>query len=171
MGAGKTCIGRKLAERLDLPFMDADTQIAEAAGCSISEIFERHGEAAFRDGERRIIPRLLGEPVHVLAIGGGAFMDPETRALILEKALSVWLRADIELLLSRVLRRNTRPLLGTGDPREILEKLMEERYPVYAEANVIVDSLNAPPEVTVEKTYEVLAAYIKDNQQESRKAS
>jgi len=169
MGAGKTCIGRKLAERLDLPFVDADAQIAEAAGCSISEIFERHGEEAFRDGERRVIARLLGEGVHVLAVGGGAFMDPETRALILDKALSVWLRADIELLLSRVLRRDTRPLLKTGDPRKILERLMAERYPVYAEANVIVDSLDAPPEVTVEKTHEALAAFMKDNPQESQK--
>jgi len=170
MGVGKTCIGRKLAERLDLPFMDADAHVAEAAGRSVHEIFERHGEEAFRDSERRVITRLLGEPVHVLAIGGGAIMDPETRALISQKALSVWLRADIELLLSRVIRRNTRPLLKTGDPREILEKLMEERYSAYAQANVIVDSADALPEVTVEKTYEALAAYIKDNPQESRKA-
>lgn len=171
MGVGKTCIGRRLAERLDLSFMDADTQIAEAAGCNISEIFEHHGEEAFRDGERRVIARLLSEPVHVLAIGGGAFIDPQTRALVAEKGLSVWLRADIDLLLSRVLRRNTRPLLQTGDPREILEKLIEERYPVYAQADVIVDSVDAPPEVTVEKTYAALAAYMKDNPQPSRKAS
>ncbi len=173
MGAGKTCIGRKRAERLGLPFVDADAQIAEAAGCSISEIFEHHGEEAFRDGERRLITRLLNDPVHVLAVGGGAFMDPKTRALILEKATSVWLRADIELLLSRVLRRNTRPLLKTGDPREILERLMTERYPVYAEANVIVDSVDVPPEITVEKTQQALAAFIKGNpqKQQSRKAS
>jgi shikimate kinase len=171
MGAGKTCIGCKLAERLGLPFMDADSHIAEAAGRSVSEIFERHGEEVFRDSERRVIARLLGEPVHVLAIGGGAFTDLETRALISQKALSVWLRADIELLLRRVLRRNTRPLLKIGNPREILEKLMEERYSAYAQANVIVDSADAAPEVTVGKTYEALAAYIKGNPHESRKAS
>ena len=124
MGVGKTCIGRRLAERLGLSFMDADTQIAEAAGYGISEIFERHGEKAFRDGERRVIARLLSGPVHVLAIGGGAFIDPQTRALVAEQGLSVWPRADIDLLLSRVLRRNTRPLLQTGDPREILEQAM-----------------------------------------------
>ena len=171
MGSGKSAIGRRLAARIGMAFVDADSEIEDAAGLSVNDIFEVHGEQAFRDGERRVIARLLDEPVHVLAIGGGAFTDPETRALISQKALSVWLRVDIELLLRRVLRRNTRPLLKTGDPREILEKLMEERYSAYAQANVIVDSADAAPEVTVGKTYEALEAYIKSNPQESRKAS
>jgi len=160
MGAGKTCIGRHLAERLDIPFIDADIEIAEAAGCSVSEIFEVHGEAAFRDGERRVISRLLDMPVHVLATGGGAFMDEEVRRLIKEKAISIWLRADIDLLLSRVLRRNTRPLLKKGDPRQILEKLIAERYPVYEKAEIIVDSVDAPPEVTVENAYNAVKSYL-----------
>ena len=151
MGAGKTCIGRRLAARLKLPFTDADTEIETAAGCSIVEIFESHGEAAFRDGERRVIERLLRGPIHVLATGGGAFMDSLTREVIREHAVSAWLRADLELLLRRTSRRNTRPLLKSGDPRKILQRLIEERYPVYAEADVTVDSMDAPPEVTVEK--------------------
>ncbi|MBT4769123.1 MAG: shikimate kinase [Rhodospirillaceae bacterium] len=160
MGAGKTCIGRQLAERFDIPFTDADSEIAEAAGCSVSEIFDVHGEAAFRDGERRVISRLLDMPIHVLATGGGAFMDEETRHLIKEKAISIWLRADIDLLLSRVLRRNTRPLLKKGDPRQILEKLIAERYPVYEKAEIIVDSVDAPPEVTVENAYNAVKSYL-----------
>ncbi len=160
MGAGKSCIGRRLAERLDLPFIDADAEITKAAGCSIPEIFERHGEAEFRNGERRVIARLLKGPVHVLSTGGGAFMDPRTRKLILEKSISLWLRADLEVLLSRVKRRNTRPLLLTGDPREILKKLMAERYPVYAQADIIVDSLDVPPEVTVENTLAALMEFL-----------
>lgn len=160
MGAGKSCIGRRLAARLGLPFTDADQEIAEAAGCSISDIFSLHGEAAFRDGERRVIARLLEAPVHVLAAGGGAFMDKRTRARIRERAISVWLRADIDLLLRRVSRRNTRPLLEQGEPREVLEKLIAERYPVYERADIIVDSVDAPPEVTVDRVLEELAAYL-----------
>src|SRR5438270_10566942 len=101
MGAGKSCIGKRLATRLNIPFVDADQQIEQAAGCSVSEIFAKHGEAAFRDGERRVIARLLGEPPHVLATGGGAFMDSRTRGLIRERAISIWLRADLDLLLRR----------------------------------------------------------------------
>ena len=129
MGAGKSSIGRRLAQRLKVPFIDADAEIEAAAGATIEEIFERHGEAAFREGERRVIARLLEGPVQVLATGGGAFMDPATRALMRERAITVWLRADLELLLSRVTRRNNRPLLKGGDPRAVLERLMAERYP------------------------------------------
>ncbi|HEX2115672.1 MAG TPA: shikimate kinase, partial [Alphaproteobacteria bacterium] len=111
MGAGKTSIGRRLAQRLGLAFVDADHEIEQAAGCTIEEIFERYGEAAFRDGERRIIQRLLERPPHVLATGGGAFMDPETRARIKEAGISVWLKADLDVLVRRVSRRNNRPLL------------------------------------------------------------
>ncbi len=172
MGAGKTCIGKRLAEELDIPFTDADMEIAEAAGCSVSEIFEIHGEAAFRDGERRVISRLLDNPVHVLATGGGAFMDQKTRRLIKEKAISIWLRADIDLLLSRVLRRNTRPLLKKGDPRQILEKLIAERYPVYEKADITVDSVDAPPEVTVENAYNALKSHLESGPDTSgRKAT
>jgi len=155
MGAGKSCIGRRLAARLGLPFVDADRAIEEAAGCSIPEIFERHGEQAFRDGERRVIGRLLDGPIQVLAAGGGAFMDPQTRAAIRARAVSVWLRADLDLLMRRVSRRGDRPLLQVDDPRGTLAELMAERYPVYAEADIAVDSEDGPPEATLER---VLAA-------------
>lgn len=151
MGAGKSAIGRRLAARLNLPFVDADQEIENAAGCTIEEFFERHGEPAFRQGERRVIARLLDSPPHVLATGGGAFMDPDTRAKIAEKGISVWLRADIEVLLRRVGRRNNRPLLKNGEPREVLTQLMAERYPIYAGADVTVDSFDGPPEATVER--------------------
>ncbi len=156
MGAGKTLIGRRLGARLGLPFVDADAEIEAAAGCTIEEIFERHGEDAFRDGERRVIARLLGGPVHVLATGGGAFMNEEIRREIKENCISVWLRADLELLLERVSRRNNRPLLKSGDPREILTRLIDERHPVYAEADIVVDSQDGPPGPTVERVFAAL---------------
>ncbi len=151
MGAGKSCIGRRLAPRLGLPFADADAKIEIAAGCSIEDIFAHHGESAFRSGERRVIERLLTEPPMVLSTGGGAFVDPRTRDAIRRSAVSVWLRAGLDLLLKRTSRRNNRPLLKTGDPRGILRSLMEERYPVYAEADITIDSVDAPPEVTVDR--------------------
>lgn len=158
MGAGKTCIGQRLAARLGLPFTDADDEIEQAAGCSIPDIFELYGEQAFRDGERRVIARLLDGPAQVLATGGGAYMDPDTRALIAQRAVSVWLRADIDLLLSRTARRGDRPLLAKGDRRATLERLMAERYPIYAEADVVVDSVNESPDVTVERVLTALGA-------------
>lgn len=156
MGAGKTCIGARLADRLGLGFVDADAEIELAAGCSISDIFELYGEAAFRDGERRVIARLLKGPVCVMAAGGGAFMDAQTRAAMRARAISVWLRADLDLLVSRVGRRNSRPILKGGNRREILKSLIEERYPVYAEADIVVDSVNEPPGVTVERVLQAL---------------
>lgn len=159
MGAGKSSIGRRLAQRLKVPFVDADAEIEAAAGATVEEIFERHGEAAFRDGERRVIARLLEGPVHVLATGGGAFMDPSTRELMRERAVSVWLKADLDLLLPRVLRRNNRPLLKAGEPRAVLERLIAERYPVYAEADITVNSLDGPPETTLERVLAALSAY------------
>ncbi|WP_456243238.1 shikimate kinase [Zavarzinia marina] len=158
MGAGKSSIGKRLAQRLHVPFVDADTEIEQAAGCTIDEIFERHGETAFRDGERRVIARLLtGSPPHVLATGGGAFMDPETRARIKATAVSIWLRADLDVLLRRVKKRNNRPLLKKGDPREILERLIATRYPVYAEADLVVDSLDGPHDQVVDAILTLIA--------------
>jgi shikimate kinase len=148
MGAGKSAIGKRLAARLGLAFVDTDQEIELAAGCTIPEIFERFGEQAFRDGERRVIARLLAGPRCVLATGGGAFMDPETRAAVRARGLSVWLRADLDTLVRRTARRTNRPLLNRGDPRKILGDLMALRYPVYAEADIHVDSLEAPPEET-----------------------
>jgi shikimate kinase len=160
MGAGKTCIGKRLATRLNMPFVDADAEIEKAAGCSIQDMFEIHGEAEFRDGERRVIARLLDGPPHVLATGGGAFLNPRTRAKIGECATSIWLRADLELLLKRTARRHHRPLLERGDRREVMAALIEERYPVYAEANITVDSVDGPPEATVDRVEDALAGFV-----------
>lgn len=171
MGAGKSCIGRRLATRLGLAFVDADREIEQAAGCSIPEIFQRHGEDAFRDGERRVILRLLDGGPHVLATGGGAFMDPRTRHSIREKALSIWLRADLELLARRVQRRNDRPLLQVADPKAKLAELMTERYPVYAEADLTVDSQDGPPEATVERVLTALERHRADAAGALRKAA
>jgi shikimate kinase len=158
MGAGKSTVGRRLASVLRLPFHDADQEIETAAGCSISDFFERYGEPAFRDGERKVIARLLAGPRHVLATGGGAFMDPTTRALIKDQGLSVWLRANIDLLMERVTKRPTRPLLKNEDPRGTMERLMAERYPVYAEADITVDSNGGPHDTVVQQILSQLNA-------------
>ncbi len=160
MGAGKSSIGRRLAIVLGLPFIDADTEIEAAAGLTIEEIFARDGEAAFRSGERRVIARLLDNPTQILATGGGAFMDPATRALIIESTISVWLKADLDLLLARVGRRNNRPLLKTGDPHTVLARLIEERYPIYAEADITVESVDGPPEATLAKVMDAVAQFL-----------
>jgi len=140
MGAGKSTVGRRLAGALCLPFIDSDNEIVEASGCSIGDIFEVYGEAIFRDLEQRVMQRLVGGSPCVIATGGGAFINPVIRAIIKEKAVSVWLRADIDVLVERVSRRDTRPLLKTGDKSEILSKLMAERYPIYGEADITIDS-------------------------------
>jgi shikimate kinase len=163
MGAGKSSIGRRLAQTLGLPFTDADAEIEAAAGASIEEIFARDGEATFRNGERRVIARLLDGPPQVLATGGGAFMDQSTRSLIRRRAISVWLRADVETLLARVGRRNHRPLLKSGDPRTVLTRLVEERYPVYAEADITVDTVEGPPEATLAKVIGALERFLGAN--------
>jgi shikimate kinase len=156
MGAGKSALGRRLAQRLNVPFKDADAEIEIAAGCSISEIFDRYGEAAFREGERRVIFRLLGESPHVLATGGGAFIDPETRAKLKQSTVSIWIKAPVDVLLSRTQRRDTRPLLRHGDPRETLERLLTEREPIYAEADVTIASEDGPHQAAVDRIVDVL---------------
>jgi len=158
MGAGKSCVGRKLAARIGRPFIDADAEIEAAAGCTIAEIFERMGETAFREGERRVMARLLDGPVAVLAAGGGAFVDPDTRRMIAGKAISVWLRAEIDVLIKRTAGRDHRPLLNGDDPRGVLLDLIARRYPIYAEADVIVDTADQPAEQTVERVLAALRA-------------
>lgn len=158
MGAGKSSVGKRIARRMGLAFVDADDEIVAAAGCSIMDIFDIYGEEAFRNVERQVIARLLQNPPHVLATGGGAFMNPMTRAAIRDKGISVWLRADLDTLVERTSRRSDRPLLKTSDPRARLDALIKERYPRYAEADVIVDTGPEPPEVTVQKVLRELAA-------------
>ncbi len=157
MGAGKTKIGRRVAARLNLPFFDSDSEIEAAAGETIEEIFRNRGESVFRDGERRVIARLLAQPVHVLATGGGAFMDPATRALIARRGVSVWLRAELDVLVARVARRTNRPLLQQRDSRAVLAELIERRHPIYAAADAIIDSGEGPPELTTARVIAALA--------------
>lgn len=152
MGAGKTSVGRRLAKTLDLPFADADDEIAAAAGMSIPDIFALYGEASFREVEQRVVARLLDQPPMILALGGGAFVHPATRLRVKAQGISLWLRADLNTLVARTSRRRgTRPLLAQGDPRDILARLMEQRYPIYAEADYIVDTSNEPHEAVVER--------------------
>lgn len=149
MGAGKSSIGRRLASDLNLAFVDADTEIESAAGMSIPEIFEAHGEPYFRSGEARVIARLLESGPKVLASGGGAFINPQTRELIRTRGISVWLKADLDVLLRRIKRRSDRPLLKTDDPERTLQRLIEERYPIYAEADVTIHSRDVSHEAIV----------------------
>ena len=159
MGAGKTSIGRKLADRMQVPFVDADQELEKAAGCTITEFFEKFGEKEFRRGEKRVIARLLKSCPCVLATGGGAFMDLETRAMIKNTAVSVWLNVDLDTLDIRLARRIGRPLLQTKNPRATLQSLMEKRYPIYAEADMIVETSNGSVEVTVDKVYKSVIDY------------
>jgi shikimate kinase len=157
MGAGKSSIGRKLAQRLGLPFVDADAEIERAAGMSINDIFAKHGEPYFRAGEARVIARLLEAGPQVLATGGGAFMHPQSRETIRRKGLSVWLKAEFDVLMRRIKRRTDRPLLKTDDPGETLRRLMAERDPVYAEADVTVMSRDVPHETIIAEILGALA--------------
>ncbi len=163
MGAGKTSIGRILAKRMKATFTDADTEIEKAAGLTIAEIFRIHGEQAFRDGERRIIARLLDAPPGVLATGGGAFMDAGTRSLIRERGTSIWLRADVETLYRRTRQRTGRPLLNNEDPMGTLERLAQMRYPIYAEADITVDTGAEKPRETADRIIEELTGMAKQS--------
>ena len=160
MGVGKSSVGRRLANALELPFKDADVEIEAAAGRSIPEIFASLGEPAFREGERRVITRLLEDPPHVLATGGGAFITPETRALIKERSISVWLKADLEVLVRRVGRKDNRPLITGKDPLEVLTDLAAVRYPIYAEADVVVETGDTAHHVTVDQVIQALTAHL-----------
>jgi shikimate kinase len=163
MGAGKSTVGRRLAARLGLNFVDADTEIEAAAGMSIPDIFATHGEQSFRDGEVRVIARLLEGAPCVVATGGGAWMRTDTRERIRAKGVSVWLKADADVLLRRVKRRSDRPLLQTADPAATIEKLVAERYPVYAEADLTLLSREVPHDRIVEECLAALAAYLPDH--------
>ena len=160
MGVGKSSVGRRLASALGLPFRDADTEVEAAAGRSIPEIFAALGEPAFRDGERRVISRLLEGPPHVLATGGGAFMSPETRELIKSRAVSVWLKADLSVLAQRLGRKDSRPLLTGKDPMEVLRAQAEARYPVYAQADIVVETGDAAHHVTLGEVIRALTAHL-----------
>lgn len=164
MGAGKSTIGKRLAHALGTPFVDADEEIVEAAQMAISDIFEKYGEAGFRDGERRVIARLIedhtGKPA-VIATGGGAFVDAETRALILNSAIAVWLDSDLDTLVERVSRKNTRPLLIGKDPRVVLGELMERRNPAYAEAQIRAVSDAGPQMASVARILTALEEYVR----------
>lgn len=166
MGAGKSCVGRGLAESFGLPFMDSDSEVETAAGCEVRDIFEVYGEPAFRDCERRVIQRLLLAGPSIIATGGGAFIDPETRGAVKKNAISLWLRADPEVLFQRTKRSKTRPLLNNEDPLTTLKNLAEQRYPIYAEADITIDSGNEGLEMTLQKA--ILA--LKRNAQQGTKS-
>lgn len=166
MGSGKTSIGKRLASKLDLRFVDSDAEIETAAGMTITEIFDRHGEPYFRDGERRVIARLLNEGPCVLATGGGAFMDERTREAIAASGISVWLRADKATLTQRIARRNNRPLMRTADPALQVERLLAIREPVYARADIVVDSSDRPHAEVVGALIHALSAHLKREPQQ-----
>jgi shikimate kinase len=159
MGAGKSSIGRRLAEKLDVPFVDADHEIEIAADKTIPEIFKDHGEAYFREGERRVISRLIENGAQVLSTGGGAFINEETRQGIQSRGISVWLKADLSLLMKRVMKRADRPLLQTEDPEAVMQKLMDQRYPIYATADVTVESRDVQHTQMVNEVIKVLAKW------------
>jgi shikimate kinase len=165
MGVGKSSVGHRLANALGLPFCDADAEVETAAGRSIPDIFAEFGEPAFREGERRVISRLLDEPPHVLATGGGAFLDARTREMIKAKAISVWLKADLEVLARRIGRKDNRPLLIGKDPLEVLKVQAQARYPTYALADITVETGDAPHHVTVDQLLRALSAYVEEQPQ------
>jgi len=167
MGAGKTTVGRRLAARLKRQFLDSDEEIEKAANMTIPEIFKTRGEAEFRAGEQRVVSRILKERDIVLATGGGAFVNPETRSLVKAEAISVWIKADFELLFSRVSRRSNRPLLQTENPRASLQALIDARYPIYAEADVTVVSRDVPQDVVASALIDAMIAHIEAQKDKS----
>ena len=160
MGAGKTTVGRRLAPRIGLPFFDADNEIEQAAGMSVAELFKRHGEQSFREGEAKVLARLLDDPPCVIATGGGALINADTRQRIAEKSVSIWIKADIDTIVRRATRRGTRPLLKTGDPHEIISNLLKERGDYYGAADIHIDSQPGPHSNTVNLIIEMLGDYI-----------
>lgn len=156
MGAGKSTVGRRLAKRLGVPFLDSDDEIKKAAGCSIEDIFDLYGEAEFRAGEKRVMDRLMDEGPMVLATGGGAFMNNDIRKRVLEAGTAVWLKAGLDALVERTSRRGGRPLLKTGDPRKTLEKLINERYPIYNQATIAIDTDGETHDSAVNKIVKAL---------------
>lgn len=164
MGAGKTTIGRRLATALNLPFHDADAEIERAAGMTVAELFEKHGEESFRRGEAQVIERLLGGAPIVLATGGGALVNAATRDLVARRAISVWIRADVDTLVKRATRRPIRPLLKTGDPKETIARLLDARAPYYEQANVVVDSAPTSHARTVTAVIDALGDYLAKEQ-------
>jgi shikimate kinase len=164
MGSGKTSIGRRISDAIGLAFIDTDEEVVKAAGCPIPEIFARFGEEEFRSGERRVIQRILEGPPAVVATGGGSFMDAGTRNAFAKQGVTIWLRAGLDTLVKRTQRKNTRPLLRAGDPKEILARLMEERYPIYGKADIIVDVGAEPAEQTAKRTIDMLDAFWKQGE-------
>ncbi|MEM7619364.1 MAG: shikimate kinase [Pseudomonadota bacterium] len=162
MGAGKTALGKRLAEKLEINFVDADVEIEAAAGKSVEDIFSDHGEEHFRQGEQRVIERLLKSYPQVLATGGGAYMNAQTRQRICENGISIWLKADLDILMERVMRRSNRPLLQTDDPESVMKNLIEERYPIYALADITIESRNVPHEAMIEDIVTGLETYLKN---------
>jgi shikimate kinase len=160
MGAGKTTVGRRLASKLGRHFVDSDEEVEKAAGMTIEDIFRTHGEADFRAGEVKVIARLLKDEGIVLGTGGGAFINPETRVLVKASAISVWIKADFDLLFQRVSRRSNRPLLKTANPRETLQKLIDVRYPIYAEADVTVVSRDVPQDQVAAEVIDAVLDYL-----------
>lgn len=160
MGAGKTAIGRRLAQSLGLPFVDSDHEIETVSRMTIPELFERYGEPEFRALEQRVIDRLLREGPRVVSTGGGAFMNAQTRGAVAERGVSIWLKASLDLLMERVARNQNRPLLRSADPRAVMERLMAERYPVYALADITVETRDAKREIIAEETLARLGDYL-----------
>lgn len=160
MGAGKTRVGGMLARALEIPFVDSDMEIERAAGMAVADIFDVYGESAFRDCEVKVLARLVEAPVKVLATGGGSFMNADTRALIKEKAISIWLKAELDVLLERVMQGGRRPLLKVADPRAVLQELIDKRYPIYAEADLVVDSGTQSPQDMARTLVEMIGGYL-----------
>ncbi len=171
MGVGKTTVGRRLARRLSVPFYDSDEEIENASGRTVAGYFKDHGEADFRAGERRVIERILDGSPLILATGGGAFIPEETRTILQERAITVWLKGDFETIMERVSRKDTRPLLKVPDPRARMRELMDERYPIYAEAHVTVPIAKGPHIRTVNKVVRYLERHVKDAKKRQRVSS